>query len=163
MTITANFKFLSVLAICVAVVAVPTMALTQEPTEEDKAISQRRAFMQLILRSFGPLAGMAKGEMTYDAEAAQAHANNLRALTGYNVGGLFVPGSSNADRPGTTRALPVIWEKLDEFASRYGDLGGAMVALAEAAGQGQGALAAAVGNAGKACGACHENFRTKDF
>jgi cytochrome c556 len=156
-------KVAGMLGICFSVFAVPTVALTQEESPEDKAISQRRGLMQLISGAFGPLAGMAKGEIAYDAEAAELSAANLRALTSYNPTGLFLAGTSNADKPGKTRAQPAIWSELEEFVEYWGKVGDAAAKLADAAGQGQEALAAAVGETGKACGECHDDFRAKDF
>jgi cytochrome c556 len=165
MRIKGSLTAVSLLALCAAILAVPTVALTDdhEPSPEDVAIDHRRTFMQLVWRDFGPLGAMAKGEMEYDADAAQAHANNLRALSSYNPTNLFMANTSNADRPGDTRALPAIWENLGGFLEDYGTFANAMSALADAAGQGHGELAAAVGEAGKSCGGCHDDFRAKDF
>jgi cytochrome c556 len=159
-----NPKILSVVAVCSAVLLGPTIAVTQDkPDAGEKAIATRQGYMKLVVWEAGPLFGMAKGEVAYDADAAAAHAANLKVLTGYPVTGLFVDGTSKADRPGKTRAKADIWQDRAKFETAFEDWQAAVAALAEVAGDGQPALAAAVGDLGKACGGCHKPFRHKDF
>ncbi len=159
-----KFRPLCVLALGLAIVLIPTLALTdEEKAPEDVAIEHRRAHMQLIWRDFGPVLSMAKGDMEYDAATAQVHADNLRALSSYNPTALFPAGTAKPDRDGDTRALPAIWERLDDFLAAYGNFTTAMAQVAEVASNGQPELAAAVFDAGKSCGACHDDFRAEKF
>lgn len=159
-----NLKMLSALAICSAALLGPTTALTQDkPDAGEKAITARQGFMQLVSWEAGPLFGMAKGEVAYDAGAATAHAANLRALYQYPFPGLFLAGTSKEDRPGKTRALPDIQADTAKFESAFHDIRTAVDLVAAEAGKGQAELAAAVGELGKACGNCHKAFRAKDF
>ena len=139
-----------------------TVAMAQEMSREEKAAHTRQGLMNLFSWEAGPLFAMAKGDMTYDAAMATAHAENLAALTRYSPASLFVPGSSTEELGDKTRALPVIWEKLDEFGQAYQMLGERATVLAGEAGKGVDQLRAAAGELGKACGNCHENFRQKD-
>ncbi|MCH8167532.1 MAG: cytochrome c [Proteobacteria bacterium] len=140
------------------------IAVTQSQADtEDKAIATRQGYMKLVVWEAGPLFGMAKGEIAYDAEAATTHAANLKAISQYPVTGLFLAGTSKADRPGKTRAKADIWQDRAKFEAAFDDWRAAVAALAEVAGDGQPALAAAVGDLGKACGGCHKPFRHKDF
>ncbi|HUF86854.1 MAG TPA: cytochrome c [Thermohalobaculum sp.] len=140
----------------------PTAALTQDDPGE-KAIKARQGFMQIVAWEAGPLFGMAKGDVEYDAEQAAANAENLDALLQYNVGRLFTPGTSKSDHPGKTRALAAIWEDMEGFASAYGQLRERVAVVAEEAGKGKDALTAAVSEMGKACGNCHDDNRAKEF
>ena len=157
-----NLKMLSAVALCSAVLLAPTLALTQDkPDAGDKAIASRQGYMKLVIWEAGPLFGMAKGKVDYDAGAAAAHAADLKALTEYSLPELFLPGTSQADRPGKTCALPDIWEDTAKLDQAFKNFKTAIAALGDAAGNGQPALAAAVGEMGKTCGGCHKPFRAK--
>ena len=157
-------KVLSVMAVCAAVVLGPTIAVTQDkPDVGEKAITARQGFMQLVSWEAGPLFGMAKGEVAYDAGAASAHAANLHTLSQYPFSGLFLAGTSKEDRPGKTRALPDIWADTAKVEGALHDFQATVDLVNAEAGKGQPELAAAVGELGKACGGCHKPFRAKDF
>ena len=156
-----NLKILSAVALTSAVLLAPTIAATQD--NESKAIATRQGYMKLVLWEAGPLFGMAKGNMAYDAAAAMAHAAKLKTISQYPVGGLFLPGTSKVDRPGKTRALPKIWEDMKGFDKAFTDWQKAVAALGDQVGKGQPALAAAVGELGKSCGNCHKPYRAKEF
>jgi len=159
-----NRKILSAVAVCSAVLLGSMIAVTPSVADtEDDAIAARQGFMKLVYWEAGPLFGMAKGNVAYDAGAAATHAANLQALYQYPYTGLFVPGTSKADRPGKTRAKAEIWQDRAKFEQAFANLQAAVAALAEVAGDGQPALKAAVGGLGKACGGCHKPFRHKDF
>lgn len=149
-------------ALSACVVAALAAASAQADPADD-AIKARRGFFTLLGAEIGPLGAMAKGEAPYDADKARRHAANLQALSGYRFGDLFVAGSSNADKPGATRAQPVIWTDAAGFGEKAEGLVAAIGALQGVAGEGQAALAGGVGALGKACGACHETYRAKEF
>ena len=160
---TISLSVMSALALFAAVAVLPAPALSQDMDAADKAIETRRGYMKLVLWEAGPLFGMAKGEMAYDAEAAKGHAARLKTISEYPAGGLFTAGSSNADKPGKTRSLPKIWEDMDGFGKAFGDWQAAVAALGDQVGNGQEALAAAVGAMGKTCGGCHKPYRAEEF
>lgn len=100
-----------------------------------------------ILRGAGGLSGS-------DAEAAaDTLIANFTALPGY-----FPEGSINAD----SKALPVIWERWDEFAGIFEAARGHAEAMKAAAAAGD---AAAYGQAAQAiggtCGQCHGEYRAR--
>jgi cytochrome c556 len=164
MRTSGNLKILSAVALFAAVLLGPSIAVTQDkPDAGAKTITARQGYMQLVSWEAGPLFGMAKGKVAYDAEAASAHAANLHALHQYPFPGLFLAGTSKEDRPGKTRALPDIWTDMAKFETAFSNLGKAIDLVAAEAGKGQAELAAAVGELGKACGGCHKPFRAKDF
>ena len=118
--------------------------------------------MKLVLWEAAPLFGMAKGDVAYDAEAAKTHAGNLKIISQYPVGGLFLDGTSDADYPGKTRSLPKIWEDEAAFGKALTDWQTAVETVNVAAGNGQPELAAAVAELGKSCGGCHKPFRAEE-
>ncbi len=159
-----NRNILSAVAVCSAVLLGPMVAVTPSQADtEDQAIATRQGFMKIVVWEAGPLFGMAKGDIAYDAEAAKTHAANLKAISQYPVTGLFLDGTSKADRPGKTVAKPEIWQDRAKFETAFDNWRTAVAALANVAGDGQPALAAAVGDLGKACGGCHKPFRAKEF
>lgn len=140
---------------------VVTLAAGQDQKMLDRAVKARQGVMNVHVFEAGPLFAMAKGDMPYDAAAAEAHAQALNSLTGYDETRLFIEGTSNADMPGKTWALPAIWEQPEKFRDAYENLHATADKLAEEAGKSQEQLTAAVAELGKACGNCHETFRQK--
>jgi cytochrome c556 len=71
---------------------------------------------------------------------------------------MFPAGSDK----GETKALPTVWSDWAGFQAASKNAEAAFDKLATAAGSGDmAALTVAFGDAGKACGACHEKFRAK--
>ena len=98
------WKIFGTAAVCSAVLFGSTIAVSQDkPDAGDKAIEARKGYMKVVGWEAGPLFGMAKGEVPYDAASASAHAANLQSIAGYPVGSLFLPDTAKSDRPGKTR------------------------------------------------------------
>jgi cytochrome c556 len=122
--------------------------------------SYRQSMFTLIAMNFGPIASMVKGEIPWDAEKLEGYADDLEDITELDLLRGFAPGSEK----GTTRAKPAIWENTDDFAAKLEDLRAATEVLEEAAEDGdREAIAAAVGTVGKACKACHDEYKAKDY
>jgi len=147
--------------VCASALLAPLAASSQDAGE--KAVKARQGFMQVVGWNAGPLFGMAKGEVAYDAEQAATAAANLKALAGMSIGNMFPEGTSKADMPGKTRALPDIWADMAKFGQAHDAWATAVDGVNDAAGKGQEALAAAVGELGKSCGGCHKPFRADEF
>jgi cytochrome c556 len=127
----------------------------------EKAIKARQGEMQLRAFNAGPLFGMAKGQVEYDAELASKLAGNLKLLLDLDNGRAWAAGSHNEAYPGKTTALPKIWDTYPEI-SEYGKKYAAAVnELAAVAGNGLDALKGATGDLGKSCKGCHDEFREK--
>ena len=137
-----------------------SMALAEGAKDIVKA---RQGYYSLLGLEMGALTSMVKGETPYDADAAKAHAANLVALTTYSAGGLYAPGTSNADLPGETRAMPVIWDNMAGLAEKGAAFKAAVAELDAVAGDGLDALKPAFGKVGGTCKSCHDDFRAKDF
>ena len=126
-----------------------------------KAIKARQGEMQLRAFNAGPLFGMAKGQIDYDAELASKLAGNLKLMLDLDNGRAWAAGSHNEAYPGETTALPKIWDtypEIGEYGKKYKQ---AVTELAAAAGKGVDALKPAVGELGKSCKGCHDEFREK--
>ncbi|MCB2101067.1 MAG: cytochrome c [Rhodobacterales bacterium] len=127
----------------------------------EKAIEARQGLMELYAFNIGRLAAMAKGEMPYDAGQASAAAGNLLAAATMKNGALW-PKGSDLGAPGLagkTRAKPEIWSTYPKVAERGKALAEAAAVMAAEAGNGLDAVRANLGNVGKACKGCHDDFR----
>ena len=140
------------------VAALPVVAMA---ADAEHVVEARKGYFSLVALEFGPLAGMAKGELPYDAAAAKAHAADLVALTKYDPSDLYAPGTSADDVKGT-RAKAAIWTDTEAYKAKGTAFFEAIAALEPAAGAGQKELAAAVGKVGGTCKSCHDDFRLKD-
>ncbi|MDV7340217.1 cytochrome c [Terasakiella sp. A23] len=139
--------------------AAPALA---DKAAEDK-IKARQGYYQLVKSNAGPLFGMAKGDIEYDAKVAATAANNLKTLSVLDNGHLWIPGTSKEEMPGKTRALKKIWDTYPAIGDKIGGFKKAVDALAANAGNGLDALRANVGPLGGACKACHDEFRADKF
>jgi len=130
-----------------------TTVLAQAKPEQ--LVKQRQSAMTLISKYFGPLGAMAKGKAPYDAGVAARNAGYLVALSQMPWDGF------NASTKGVdSKALPAVFENEAKFKEAAERMQGAMTKLAAAAND-EGAFKGAVGEAAKACGACHNDFRAK--
>ena len=89
------------------------------------------------------------------------YADQLAALTTLDVMRGFADGSDK----GTTRAKPEIWQNKPDFQNKMDDLKTAVNALKTVADQGtdRKAIAAQVAATGKACKACHDEYKSKNY
>ena len=126
-----------------------------------KAIKARIGEMELRSFNAGPLFGMAKGDIEYDAEMAATLARNLLIMTTMDNGRMWPEGSDNEAWPDDSRALPEIWTTYPAIADRGKAYLDAVTALAEVAGNGLGELRSVIGDVGQSCKGCHDDFRSE--
>ncbi len=125
------------------------------------AIKARQGEMQLRAFNVGPLFGMAKGKIDYDADLAKKLAGNLKLMLDLDNGRAWAKGSDIEKYMDETTALPKIWTTYPEI-SKYGKKYVAAVnELAAVAGDGRDALKSKMGAVGKSCKGCHDEFREK--
>ncbi|MBM9595547.1 c-type cytochrome [Roseitranquillus sediminis] len=145
-----------------AAAALTGPALAQD-TEDPATVAHemRERQMQLFAYNLGPLGGMARGDIAFDGETAALHAGNIASLASVDFSPYWVEGSSNEELE-DSRALPAIWENLEDVEQKRLNLVEAAQALEAAAGEGPEAFGAAFRNVGQACGGCHEDYREPD-
>ena len=153
-------------ALIAAVASVTLLATTgllaQDGGPHDKAIKARQALMQIYSFNLGILGGMAKEEVEYDADAAQAAADNLLAAATMNQSAMWPAGSDSENAENSkNRALPAMWENFPKVAEAGNALATAATDMQGAAGGGLDALKGAMGAAGKSCKGCHDDFRAE--
>ena len=122
------------------------------------AIKARQGQMQLYQHYLGILGGMARGNVDYDATAAQAAADSLLAVASINASTLW-PSGSDMDSVEGTRAKAAIWENFPDVGAKSMAMTSGAAAMAAAAGTDLDALKAAMGGVGGACSACHKAYR----
>ena len=153
-------------AMCAAAITVALLSTTgvvaQDKGPHDKAIKARQSLMQLYNFNLGILGDMAKGDVDYNAEAAQAAADNLLAAVSMNQGAMWPAGSDSENAANRkNRAKPVIWENFPKVAEAGKAAFTAATAMQGAAGNGLDSLKGAMGDVGKSCKGCHDDFRAE--
>jgi cytochrome c556 len=138
-------------ALTLIVPADPTSAAT--PAD---MIAQREALMDLQgAAAAGIQAALKAGDAATAGKLAAALHSSAHVIPTF-----FEKGSG--PEAGKTRALPVIWEKWDDFKAAATALGTAADKLAVAGKAGDTAAAnAAFAELGKSCGGCHNTFRAR--
>ncbi|MFP7570656.1 c-type cytochrome [Marivita sp. S2033] len=145
----------------VAAATLMTASMTMAEGEFDQQLKARQGQFNIMAINLGILGAMAKGEVEYNAEAAQAAADTLVAVSNIQQAPMWPEGSDNMSIDGT-RAQPSVWEKNDDFLSKWSDLHPAVVEMQGAAGTGREALAPMIGKVGGACKACHDTHRAPE-
>ncbi|MBK8325215.1 MAG: cytochrome c [Betaproteobacteria bacterium] len=149
-------RFALSLAACAALVTGTAQA--QSKPEDD--IRYRQSVMNVMGRALGPLGAMAQGKAPFNAAVAQKNAMLVDTLLSlpFNAYG---PGT---DKGAPTKADPKIWSDAARFkqSSEVAQKAAAQLLAASNAGD-EARFKAAVGEVGKACKSCHDDFRTKEF
>ena len=135
-----------------AATALPAAAQFAKPED---AIKYRKGALFVMGQHFGRVAAMANGKIPFDAKAAAENAEIATAMSKLPYVA-FIEGTDK----GETRAEPKIWTEMDKFKAAATKMQEEMVKLNVAAKSGNlDAIKAAVGETGKSCKACHDNYR----
>lgn len=137
-------------------------AIAQDgPTPEEQAqsaIETRQAVFKLLGWNMGPLGGMLRGNVDFDAAVVETNMSRIASL-GPMIPDLFASDTSEFDSL-ETEALDNIWTNMDDFADKASALVDAANAAVEtAAGGDDRATRQAIAAVGQACGSCHDDFR----
>ena len=157
MTAMTGKKWLAAAALSGAILAMPAVSHFDE---DEMQQSYRQSYFALLAANFGPMVASIKGEIPWDQTQMENWANDLAALSTLDVMRGFGDGSDK----GTTRAKPEIWENKADFTSKMDTLHQELVKLQEITAKGDRAkIAVQVGMAGKACKACHDDYKAKNY
>ena len=144
---------IAALALAATAVALPAPAQQLKPEAQ---IHLRQSTMALIGYNFGILAAMAQEKRPYDkaeAERAARIVPQLAALPGRFFG-------EGTEKGGDTKAKPEIWTHMDDFKKKLEHMQHEVAMLPQAAGD-LATLKKQVGETGKACKACHDDYKAK--
>jgi cytochrome c556 len=153
-----RFVKLGLLAVCA--VAATTVIAQDKPTPEQVAVKARQGLLEATSFNMGPLGGMLKNQVPFDAAVAQKNATRIAQL-GAMIPDFFSTDTRKATNV-TTKAREGIWAQKADFDAKANDLVKAATEAADAAkGGDKTATLKALGAVGKACGSCHDSFRDK--
>lgn len=145
------FRFISIATIGAAV-SVPALAQFAKPED---AIKYRKAVMTVQAAHFGRVAAMANGRIPFDAKVAAENAEVASSMSKLPFVA-FIDGTDSGD----TKAKPNIWSDRAKFNASATKMQEEMAKLNVAAKSGNlDAIKAAVGETGKTCKSCHDDFR----
>lgn len=144
--------------ICILAVAAALVAGSAVAQDVSGAVKARQGQFRLISLNLGILGGMAKGEIEYDAALAQTAADNLVTVSMINQSVNWPAGSDNVAYD-STRALPKIWDNLEDVVGKWDAYGEAAKAMQAAAGTGLDGVRGAIGAVGGTCKSCHDAYR----
>jgi cytochrome c556 len=144
------------LAVGLALTGVAFLAQAQQIKPEDH-VKYRKAAMSLLGLHFGSLAAMAQDKKPYNKDEAVRDAD-FAAIVATEPRNHFVEGTDK----GETKAKPEIWQKRADFDQKMDKMLSETAKLPQVARNGDlSALKQAVGDTGKACKACHDDYRNK--
>jgi cytochrome c556 len=147
-----NRKF--VLAAVAAILAAGT-ATAFAQVKPEVLVKQRQSAMTLQGKYIGPLAGMLKGAVPFDAAVAARNAAFLDALSQ-----MPWDGFAESTKGEKSRALAVIWSEPAKFKQAQDQFRTAVGGLVTATkGGNEAAVKSAVGDVLKNCNGCHDTFR----
>lgn len=130
------------------------VAIANEPKAED-VIDFRKGVYKVIGWHFGPLGAMAKGDIPFDRDLAVKNSEIVATMSRV-APDAFIPGTDVGD----TRAKSEIWSDEAGFRTAMERFQKEADTLAQVSKDGDfRAVRAQVGETGKACKACHDDFR----
>lgn len=143
---------------CAAVLFTVTAAAhgAAESTPAERAVGYRQSVFHVIAGNFGPLAGMVKGEIPFDADTFAVRAERVAFLSALPLEG-FIPNS----RVGKTEAKAEIWDNMDDFKAKMETFQTEAGKLAQAAKTASAidALKPQFGKVGQSCKDCHDKYK----
>ena len=152
----------SVVAVIVALSIATSLAVSADDKAIEKAVGYRQGAYKIVGWHFGPMAAMVKGEIDYDADVFAANADALAAASQFPING-FTPGSSMDEASVDTDAKAEIWANREDFETKMANWQEQAAKLADVAKSGDfDQIKAQFVETGKACKACHDDYRHKD-
>jgi cytochrome c556 len=123
----------------------------------DVLVKQRQAAMTLQGKYFGPLNLMAQGKIPYDQSVVARNAGYLDALSRMPWDGFAA--STKGEK---SAALPAVYTETGKFKEAQDRFQGEVTKLVSVSKSGdEASVKSQIGAVGKACGACHDDFREK--
>ena len=135
--------------------ALPAAAQFAKPED---AIKYRQSAFTVMGAHFGRIGAVVQGKAPFDAKTTAENANIVLVMSTLP----FTAFGEGTDKGGNTKAKPDIWKDNAKFQAAAKDMQAQVVKLDAAAKSGNlDANKAAFGDTGKACKACHDDFREK--
>lgn len=130
----------------------------KSPKQAKKVTELRQSLFSLMGSNMGPLGGMARGKMPFDAKKIEKHAMRINQLS--LMIGDYLKADTSAHKV-ETEALNKIWQQPEEFSTSITKLTKASANLQKLAmsGADEKAIKKAISGVGRSCGGCHDNFK----
>jgi cytochrome c556 len=149
--------FLAAVAAAACVTSLGAAAQFQKPED---AIKYRQSAFTVLAAHFGRVAAMAQGKAPFDAKAAADNGAIAATMAPLPFAGF----GAGTDKGRPNRAKPEVWSKAADFKAKADDMQAAMVKFGEASKTGNlDTIKAAVGDVGKTCKACHDDYRAEQY
>lgn len=160
-------KRLNRIGLVVAVAAVSSIVVAQvavtpakSAAEAKTAIEARQTVFKDIKKAYEPLTDMLKRKLEFDAALVATNAVTLQGLVQKIPAQFAVDTHQFKDTK--TLARDSIWTNQADFKSKNDATATALANLTTVAKTGdKGATSKAIGDVGKSCGACHDNYKDK--
>ncbi len=123
------------------------------------AVDTRQGLLKVVVAYFGPIVGMAREQIPYDAALVKTNAEKIAQLAPM-IPDMFRMNTTAHDLE--TEALEEIWDNQEDFADKAATVAERAAALAAATADGQGAAMQAFAAVGSACKNCHDNYRVQN-
>lgn len=124
------------------------------------AIKTRQAIFTLMGSNMGPLGGMARGNVPFDAELVGKNATRIAQLADMVTDSFKLDTSESSI---ASESLDNIWDELENFEKKVAANQAAAKELIAVASTGnEGDTKKAIGALGKTCGSCHDDYRVED-
>lgn len=123
-----------------------------------KAIDTRQGLLKVLGYYISPVAGMARGQLQYDADLVSKNAEKMAQLA------VMIPDLFKLDTRENgvnSDSLATIWENTQDFNQKALILATRANELAKTAKQGKSEFMKAFGATGAACKSCHDDYRQK--
>ena len=122
-------------------------------------IDARQGLLKVVAQYFGPIVGIAKGQIPYDAALIEKNAGKVAQLAPM-IPDMFAMDTSASGLP--TEAKADIWADYDDFSAKAATTAERAEALVAATAEGRGATMKAFGALGSSCKSCHDSYRQKN-
>ena len=124
-----------------------------------KTIEARQGLLKVVAQYFGPIVGIAKGQIPYDAALIEKNAGKVAQLAPM-ITDMFALDTSASGIE--TEAKAAIWADYADFSAKAATTAERAQALVAATAKGQGATMKAFGALGASCKSCHDSYRQKN-
>ncbi len=146
---------------CIALSAALILSAPAWAADErtEAAVDTRQGLLKTVGFYIGPIVGMAREQIPYDADRVKYNAERIAELAG------MIPDVFRFDTRGadvSTEALDSIWDNTEDFNDKAAALAARASDLAAATADGQPAAMKAFGGMGASCKACHDEYRQQE-
>ena len=139
-----------------ALAVIGSVSAEMKPEQE---IRYRQSVMNVMGRAFGPMIGMAQDKIPYNKDTVVKNTAIVETLIGLPWNS-FAPGT---EKGAPTRADLKVWSETAKFKDASEKAQQALGNLSQTVkGGDEKAIRTAIGDLGKACKGCHEEFQLKE-